>query len=45
MELKARNTAIELIKDGMSNEKIKKYTGFSDEQIELLRNEAKTNNK
>lgn len=45
MELKARNTAIELIKDGMSNEKIKKYTGFSDEQIELLHNEAKTNNK
>jgi hypothetical protein len=34
-----RNTeiALELIKDGESNDKIRKYTGLTDEQIERLR--------
>ena len=35
--LKAQKTAIEMIKDGESNEKIKRYTGLTDEQINELR--------
>ena len=39
MEKRTIEFAIEMIRDGESNDKIRKYTGLTDDEIEKLRGE------